>query len=108
MCSWCFDVILIPNRSIDKADRYALADDKVTVDIYNRAWNTGAISYHASGSSTANNGVTRVTVTSPQAYGEHTGVSSMRYDSSCMLTITSEEYGVLLDAPIYITSCIMS
>lgn len=87
---------------------YTLADDVVTVDIYNRAWNEGAISYHVNGSANSNNGVTNVTVTSPQAYGQHTGVSNMRYDSSCRLTITSREYGELLTAPIYITSRIMS
>lgn len=87
---------------------YTLADDTVTVDLYNRSWSVGAPSYHCYNSAKSSNGISYVSVTAPQARGEHNGVSNMRYDSSCHLTITSSTFGELLDAPIYITSRIMS
>ncbi|MGN0599690.1 MAG: hypothetical protein ACI4JK_07320 [Oscillospiraceae bacterium] len=87
---------------------YTLADDTVSVDLYNRAWSVGAPSYHCYNSANSSNGISYVSVTSPQVRGEHSGVSNMRYDSSCHLTITSSTFGELLDAPIYITSRIMS
>lgn len=82
--------------------------DYISVDIYDKAWNSSAPSYHMYGEGTAQNGVAVATVSScPSAYGQHGGVSGMRYDSSATLSITSSSFGQLENISIFVTSRIM-
>lgn len=82
--------------------------DYISVDIYDKAWNSSAPSYHTYGDGSAQNGVATATISScPSAYGQHGGVSGMRYDSSATLTITSSVFGQLENIDIFVTSRIM-
>lgn len=82
--------------------------DCITVDIFDKAWNSGAPSYHTSGVGYAGNGAAVATIDPcPSAYGQHGGVSGMCYDSSATLTITSYSFGQLENISIFVTSRIM-
>lgn len=51
--------------------------DNISVDIYDKAWNSSAPSYHTYGEGTARNGVAVTTISScPSAYGQYGFVRS--------------------------------
>lgn len=82
-------------------------DDTVTVTMINSAWNPGTYSYNRTAEEDASGGITYVPLTAGLVYGQvtvQTQYSIWFYDYAPRLTITSENYGVLYNSLVFMTT----